>query len=82
MEMSHFALFYVLKRLLNLSLSQMCCSAGVVFPLDLRCDGGRLLWRHRRELQEIHPVCSQAAGELRHMDGRVSDSLILSDVHV
>lgn len=51
-----------------------CCSAGVVFPLDLRCDRSRLLRRHRCQLQEIHLVCSQAAGELRHMDGRVSVS--------
>lgn len=93
------ALHYVQKRLLNFSLSSVCCrsqnssyrisvmagclnsgystnscySAGVVFPLDLRCDRGRLLRRRRCQLQEIPPVCSQAAGELRHMDGRVSD---------
>ncbi len=33
-----------------------CCSAGVVLPLDLRCDRGRLLRRRRRQLPEIHPV--------------------------
>lgn len=35
--------------------------AGVLLPLGVWSDGARLLWRHRRGIWEIPPVCSQTA---------------------